>query len=221
MNPVIWIDGIIGAGKTTLTRTVAQILGMRAIFEPVDDNPLLGRFYEDQARYAFSMQMLLMWKRYGLQQLAVAEAAHGDAYKGAIIDRGLPGDRVFARMHVRNGNIDGELWPVYEGFYRQMMLGLPTPTMFVFLDVRPEVAFERVRRRARSAEGGLPIDYLRDLRSEYLMLISEIQSGDHAWSRGMVVHVVDWNEDHQDPRVVTDIIETETRMNHGPIGRLE
>lgn len=38
MKPVIWIEGIIGSGKTTLADRLAETLSMRALHEPVESN---------------------------------------------------------------------------------------------------------------------------------------------------------------------------------------
>ena len=83
MKPVLWIEGIIGAGKTTLANQLADMLHMRAIHEPVEANPYLKLFYEDPKRWAWSMQMHLLGHRYGLQKLAVSEAMVGETYNGA------------------------------------------------------------------------------------------------------------------------------------------
>jgi len=206
MGSVVWIEGIIGAGKSTLTQHVAKALRLRPIYEPVDDNPLLTKFYQDPKKYAFAMQMLLMGRRYAMQQLAAWEATHNDEYAGAVIDRGLPGDRVFCKMHIAEGNIEPEFWDVYETFYRIMSLNLPTPAVLVFLDVEPEVAFERMQSRGRAAENGVPLEYLKKLRRGYLDLLVEIESGQHAWARGMRIIRVPWNTDHQNPDLVVDKI---------------
>ena len=71
IKPVLWIEGIIGAGKTTLANQLADALNMRAIHEPVESNPYLGLFYENPKQWAFTMQMHLLAHRYGLQKLAV------------------------------------------------------------------------------------------------------------------------------------------------------
>ena len=203
---VVWIEGIIGSGKSTLTKAVADRLRLRPLYEPVDDNPLLAKFYNDPKKYAFPMQMLLMARRYAMQQLAAWEAVHGTDFKGAVVDRGLPGDRVFCKLHIAAGNIEPEFWDVYETFYKIMSLNLPTPSVLVFLDVEPEIAFERMQKRARAAENGVPLEYLRKLRRGYLDLMVEIESGQHAWARGMRVIRIPWNTDHLDPTPVINKI---------------
>ena len=206
MGSVVWIEGIIGAGKSTLTKLVAERLKLRAIYEPVDDNPMLTKFYADPKKYAFPMQLLLMARRHAMQQLAAWEAAHGTDFKGAVVDRGLPGDRVFCKLHVAEGNIEPEFWDVYETFYKVMSLNLPTPSLLVFLDVEPEVAHERMQKRARAAENGVPLEYLKKLRRGYLDLMVEIESGQHSWARGMKVIRVPWNVDHQNPEPIINAI---------------
>ena len=194
-KPVIWIEGIIGSGKTTLADALAKKLNFRPIHEPVETNPYLGCFYQDPKRWAYPMQLHLLAERYGLQKLAVGEALSGDRYEGVILDRGLPGDRVFAKLHVQEGNISELEWGTYERFYEIMASDLRPPALIVFLDVDPRVAFNRVNKRARQAENGLPIEYLEKLHRGYLDLLSEIESGRHLWSRGMDVLRWPWNTD--------------------------
>lgn len=196
-GPIIWIEGIIGAGKSTITSALSKALGLRAIHEPVDDNPYLEHFYKDPKRWAFPMQIELLHRRYSMQKLAAFEATSAGGYQGAILDRGMPGDRVFAHMHMLAGNMAEMEWNTYELCYDIMVCSLIPPSLLIFLDVEPEVALERVRSRARAAEDGLPLEYLQDLRKGYLDLLVQIEAGQHAWSRGMEVMRLAWNVDHQ------------------------
>jgi deoxyadenosine/deoxycytidine kinase len=192
--PVIWVEGIIGVGKTTLAKKLAESLGLRAMFEPVDGNPYLVRFYDDPKRWAFPMQVELMKTRFAMQKEAAYGAALGN---GSVLDRGMPGDRVFCKLHMLAGNMSELEWQTYEGLYEVMSCSLVTPSLLLFLDVEPEVALERVRARARDAEVGVDLKYLTDLRKGYLDLMAEVESGEHAWSRRMEVRRLPWNVDHQ------------------------
>ena len=180
-GPIIWNEGIIGAGKTTATEKMAEALNLRPIYEPVDSNPYLAKFYKDPKRYAFPMQIELLHRRYAMQKIAAYEATTNGGYDGAILDRGLPGDRVFARLHRLAGNI-GELeWNTYERAYDTMTCSLIPPSIMVFLDTEPEVALRRIKKRARDAEVSIDLDYLTRLRDGYYDLMVEIDSGDHAF----------------------------------------
>lgn len=196
-GPCIWIEGSIGSGKTTLADRLGAHLGLRVLHEPVDANPYLEVFYQDPKRWAFPMQLELLHRRYAMQKLAAFEATGCGENKGAILDRGMPGDRVFCKMHHLAGNISELEWKTYERAYSIMACSLVPPSLLIFLDVDPEVAFERVRKRARGCEAGVPLAYLRDLRKGYLDLMVEIESGQHAWSRGMRVMRLAWNYDDQ------------------------
>ena len=211
-GPILWIEGIIGAGKTELTKKIAEALGLRPIFEPVDSNPYLESFYEDPKRWAFPMQIELLHRRYAMQKLAAYEATMNGGYKGAVLDRGLPGDRAFARLHRLSGNMSELNWQTYERAYDAMTCSLTPPSLLLFLDVEPETAHERVRNRARSAERSIPIKYLQDLRKGYMDLLVEIKSGQHAWSRGMEVMTIPWNSDNQPTDGLIDTLRHRFRL---------
>ena len=196
-GPIIWLEGIIAAGKTTLTEQLSVSLGLRPIHEPVDSNPYLERFYQNPKRWAFPMQMELLHRRFSMQKLAAYEATSVGGNKGAILDRGMPGDRVFAHMHMLAGNMDKLEWQTYERCYDIMTCSLIPPSLLIFLDVEPEVAHERLLARGRKAEANVPLEYLKDLRKGYLDLMVQIESNSHAWSRGMEVMRLPWNVDHQ------------------------
>jgi deoxyguanosine kinase len=205
-GPIVWIEGIIGAGKSTLTKVVADELHFRAIMEPVDGNPYLTKFYADPKRWATMMQMHLLHHRYAQQKLAAYEATGVGGYNGAVLDRGLPGDRVFARMHMLAGNIDPLEWHTYEMAYANMTCSLVPPSLLVFLDVDPKVALARIHGRGRECESAMTLAYLESLQRGYYDLMVEIESGEHAWSRGIRVSRVPWNVDNQPVESVIDLV---------------
>ncbi|UCE13477.1 MAG: deoxynucleoside kinase [Candidatus Heimdallarchaeota archaeon] len=191
-KPVIWVEGIIGCGKTTLTKTISRDFNFRAIYEPVNLE-LLELFYKDQERWAFAMQIDLLHRRFALQKLGSFESVTG---QGVVIDRGLPGDRVFAKMLHNAGKIHPIEWAIYEKAFTIMSNSLIPPSLIIFMDVSPEVALERIRMRDRKAERGelLPLTYLEELQRGYFELLDEIKSGKTPWSRGMRVIQIPWND---------------------------
>jgi len=190
-KPIIWIEGIIGCGKTTLTRMISRQLNYRAIYEPVNLE-LLEMFYKDQDRWAFAMQIDLLHRRFALQKLGSFESITG---MGVVMDRGLPGDRVFAKMLHTAGKIHDIEWAIYERAYTVMSNSLIPPSLIIYMEVTPEIAQDRIAQRDRKAERGdlIPLAYLRELEKGYEHLLREIASGIPSWSRGMQVIRLPWN----------------------------
>jgi deoxyadenosine/deoxycytidine kinase len=190
---IIVIEGIIGAGKSTLAKRIAERHDIPLHLEPVEDNPYLKLFYDDPSRYALEMQYFMLFRRHAAQREAAWRCINGA--RGVVLDRSLPGDRVFCRAHVDAGNIDELGWQTYEHAFDVMTTDMLPPRLLVFLDVPPVDAWKRVQRRGRQVEETIDIPYLAQLRAGYLDLIDEIESGRHHWSRGITVARVDWSGD--------------------------
>ena len=191
--PLLWVEAIIGAGKTTFCREVGQRLNLRIIEEPVETNPYLELFYQDPKKWAFPMQIFLLHRRHLMQQLAAIEATGVGGYKGAILDRSLSGDRVFAELHVKMGNIEPLDWGNYEICYDGMCRTLLPPTKLIYLDVQPETAYERMKQRNRGAEAGVPLDYLKELRDGYEKMLHEAEIGLMPWGHAVKVSRLIWD----------------------------
>ena len=193
MHSIVWVEGLLGVGKTTLAQLMGTELDYRQILEPVEGNEYLQLFYADQKRWAFAFQMDMLFRRWELHQLATYEALCG---RGAILDRGMPGDMVFAEMHYEAGNISTPEWNTYQRMYRSLASRIAvTPRVMLFLDVAPEAAMSRVAKRARDSEHGMSLAYLVDLREHYLSMLNRIEKGTHPWASGTQVIRVDWNHD--------------------------
>lgn len=194
-QPILWIEGIIGAGKSTLTETLATQLGLKPYYEPVQSNPYLDDFYKDPSRWAFAMQVHLLRYRYGVQKISGMESLLG--HGGAILDRGLPGDRVFAKQNFLMGHMSRMEWDTYEGLYNMFAIDVRAPSLLLFLDVSPKTAFCRLKSRGRECEEfGVDLGYLEFLREGYLDLLREVESGNHVWSQGMSILHWPWDGDH-------------------------
>ena len=194
-RPLIWVEGNIGAGKSTFSREIAKRLGLRLIEEPVGDNIYLEKFYRDPKKYALGLQVYLLHRRYAIQQLASFEATGAGGYNGAILDRSLSGDRVFAKLHMQEGNIDPLDWQTYEMAYNIMARTLLPPTLLIFLDIQPETAYARMQKRDRKAEVGVPLEYLVKLHEGYQELLQEAESGLLPWAHVVRVCRIPWDPD--------------------------
>ena len=60
----IAVEGNIGAGKTTLSRMIAQHYNSRLILEEFVDNNFLPKFYNNPERFAFPLELSFLADRY-------------------------------------------------------------------------------------------------------------------------------------------------------------
>ena len=115
---------------------------------------------------------------------------------------------------MKDGKIHPREWKIYNQAYKLILSLLPPPDLFIFLDISPEVAYERIKNRNRQAENDnlLSIHYLKRLHREYQHLLEEIKSGEHPWSFRMEVWEIDWNEDWKSFDPIVENIHTLTRI---------
>ena len=60
----IAVEGLIGAGKTTLAKRLAAEWGAETVLEEFAENPFLPQFYEHPERHAFSLELSFLAQRY-------------------------------------------------------------------------------------------------------------------------------------------------------------
>ncbi|MBN1483601.1 MAG: deoxynucleoside kinase [Chloroflexia bacterium] len=155
----IVIEGVIGVGKTTLSRLLQPHFEAELLLEIVEENPFLPRFYQDQARYAFQTQMFFLLSRYRQQRITVPEALQQSSL---ISDYLLDKDRIFAQL-----TLEGDEWWMYQRLYEILDERLVRPTLVVYLRAGLDVLMGRIAMRDRSFERSMPRDYIERLRLTY------------------------------------------------------
>src|SRR5262245_62608820 len=63
----IVVEGPIGVGKTSLAKILANEFQARTVFERIEDNPFLPKFYKSRETYAFQNQTFFLINRYQQQ----------------------------------------------------------------------------------------------------------------------------------------------------------
>jgi deoxyadenosine/deoxycytidine kinase len=195
----IGVAGIIGVGKTTFTKALAEHLGENwsPVFEPVKTNPYLEDFYADISRWTFNMQMFLLAKRFQQHQEVLWNPCHRKG-GGVVQDRTIYEDTIFARMHWEDGLMDDRDWETYISHFGIMQGFLRYPDVIVYLQVNPVIAMGRIHARGREAEKGMELGYLERLAEGYEEFALEMQ-------RYTVVIPVDWNDYGDVGRVAQEI----------------
>jgi deoxyguanosine kinase len=153
------VEGPLGAGKTTLARRLASRLAAELVLEQPEENPFLGRFYQDMARYALPTQLFFLFQRARL----VEPLAQLDLFARPIVaDFLLEKDPLFARL-----TLSADELALYQKIYDALRPRAGMPDLVVYLQAQPGTLIERVRRRARGYERAVSEEYLALLAESY------------------------------------------------------
>jgi deoxyadenosine/deoxycytidine kinase len=159
---LVVIAGNIGAGKTSLTERLGARLGWHAAFESVADNPYLADFYRDMPAWAFHLQVFFLGHRVRQYLDLVASP------QSAILDRSIYEDaHIFTRALHHLGSISERDYLSYRRVFDLLVGTLPPPDLLLFLKAPAKILLARIRKRARSIEADISLEYLSLLESYY------------------------------------------------------
>ncbi len=155
----IAIEGVIGAGKTSLAKMITERLQAKLVLEKFEENPFLTKFYEDQDHYAFQTQIFFLLSRYKQQQ----ELFQGDLFYNFLVsDYIFDKDKIFAYLTLQ----DDEL-KLYETLISTIEKNIPTPDLVVYLQSSTERLMGNIKQRGRSFEENMSEEYIKDLNEAY------------------------------------------------------
>ena len=157
----IAIEGNIGAGKTTLTTKIAEDFNAKTVLERFADNPFLPKFYKDQNRYAFPLEMSFLADRY--QQLS-DDLAQFDLFKDFIIaDYHIFKSIIFAKVTLQEDE-----FRLYKTMFDIIYKEMPKPDLYIYLYQNTDRLLENIKKRGRDYEQEIPADYLEKINQGYL-----------------------------------------------------
>jgi 2-amino-4-hydroxy-6-hydroxymethyldihydropteridine diphosphokinase len=157
----IAIEGNIGAGKTTLANKLAEDFNAKMVLERFADNPFLPKFYEDQSRYAFPLEMSFLADRY--QQIS-DDLAQFDLFKDFIIaDYHIFKSLIFAKVTLAEDE-----YRLYKTLFDIIYKEMPKPDLYVYLYQNTDRLLANIKRRGRSYEQEIPAEYLEKINNGYL-----------------------------------------------------
>ncbi|MBK9422366.1 MAG: deoxynucleoside kinase [Flavobacteriales bacterium] len=161
------LEGLIGAGKTTLAKRLAQEWNAEVVLEEFADNPFLPRFYLEPARYAFSLELSFLAQRYH-QLKRVGERSLFQPI--TVADYSIGKSQVFASVTLPTDEL-----ALFRDLYTIMYAGLPRPDLLVYLHTPMATVQQRIRTRGRSYEQHIATEYLADLQQSYLDHLRKLQ----------------------------------------------
>ncbi len=155
----IAVEGVIGAGKTSLAKKVKERLNAQLIVEQFETNPFLENFYMDRKRYAFQTQMFFLVNRFKQQQELNQENLFTEHL---VCDYLFEKDRIFAYL-----NLSGEELKLYESLFPLLARTLRKPDLVVYLQSSVDRLMFNIKKRGRRIERNITRSYIEELSEAY------------------------------------------------------
>jgi deoxyadenosine/deoxycytidine kinase len=158
----IAVAGNIGAGKSSLTRLLAERFTWKPYYESVDDNPYLSDFYGDMLRWSFHLQIYFLANRFKSHKQIVESGT------SVIQDRSIYEDaEIFARNLYEMGRMTERDYTTYVSLFHVMMTYLKPPDLMIYLRGSVDTLLQKIAKRGRDFEKGIERAYLERLNGHY------------------------------------------------------
>ena len=162
------IEGNIGAGKTTLVNKISEDCNAKTILERFADNPFLPKFYKDQPRYAFPLEMSFLADRY--QQLS-DDLAQFDLFKDFV----MADYHVFKSLIFAKVTLQDDEFRLYKTMFDIIYKEMPKPDLYIYLYQDTARLLQNIKKRGRAYEQNIEASYLEKINRGYLDYIKQQQ----------------------------------------------
>jgi deoxyguanosine kinase len=160
---LVSIAGVIGVGKTTLTKILSNLLGCKPLLEPYDTNPFMPDVYAGKKELALDSQLFFLTSR--IVQLNHNTLAQGQiAISDYIFDKEL----IYARRLLNAQQLD-----LYQKIHQPFGAKVTEPVLVIYLQDLAKKCLERIHKRNRPYEQKIKLQFLEALSSDYEQLFAD------------------------------------------------
>lgn len=163
------IEGNIGAGKTTLANKLANEYNAKLIVEQFADNPFLPKFYKNQDRYSFPLELSFLADRYNQIK---NEVFNLDLFHSFLI-----ADYYFAKSAIFAQNtLKEDEYRLFRQIFDIVFESMPKPDLYVYLHANTEKLLRNIKKRGRDYEQEITPEYLEKIKNGYFHFFKQITS---------------------------------------------
>jgi len=175
----IVIEGNIGAGKTSLSKKIAQQFNSQLILEKFADNPFLPKFYQNPERYSFPLELSFLAERY--HQLN-KELNSRDLFTSfSVADYYFMKSLIFSKS-----TLSPDEYNLYRQLFDIIYNSLPKPDLYIYLHVDVDKLLKNIEKRGREYEQNISADYLMQIQTGYFDFFKQ--------SNDLVFLIIDTND---------------------------
>ncbi len=163
------IEGNIGAGKTTLAGMIAKEYNAKLILEQFADNPFLPKFYKDQDRYSFPLELSFLADRYHQIKKQVLNL---DLFHSFLV-----ADYYFAKSSIFAQNtLKEDEYHLFRQIFDIIFESMPKPDLYVYLHSNTEKLIKNIKSRGRDYEQDIQPEYLEKIKNGYFSFFKGVAS---------------------------------------------
>ncbi|MFJ7640711.1 MULTISPECIES: deoxynucleoside kinase [unclassified Peribacillus] len=166
--PFITVEGPIGVGKTSLAKVISDHFNISLLKEIVDENPFLGKFYDNIDEWSFQTEMFFLCNRY--KQLEDIETKFLTNEQAVVADYHIFKNLIFAERTLKD-----EQYNKYIEIFNILTRDMPKPNMVIYLNASLDTLLTRISKRGREFEKNISPSYLQQLSSDYQIFMETFE----------------------------------------------
>jgi len=163
------IEGNIGAGKSTLSKMIANDYNAKLVLEQFADNPFLPKFYKDQERYSFPLELSFLADRYNQIK---KEVFNLDLFHAFMVS-----DYYFAKTAIFAQNtLKQDEYHLFRQIFDIVFETMPKPDLYVYLHADVDRLLKNIKMRGRDYEQNMDPVYLEKISKGYFNFLKQINT---------------------------------------------
>jgi deoxyguanosine kinase len=163
--PFVAVEGPIGVGKTSLAAEISKQFHYHLVKEIVEENPFLGKFYENMEEWSFQTEMFFLCHRY--KQLEEIQHRFLQQKVPVVADYHMMKNLIFAKKTLKDHH-----YQKYAKIYNILTDDLPQPNIIIYLHASLDTLLARIQQRGRDFEKNIDPLYLQQLCADYEEIFS-------------------------------------------------